>query len=201
MTNKRASDMWVEPEEVTISSGATVTAILNSGATVTQSGGLPAGTSYIGLATVDVGANVAWSDPGTYVGLATVDIGSQPSLPAGTNTIGDVRIAGSKSAPTTATIGLYNSGNATVFVATNTFKILNMMIGVDLAEEIKVLSGTDYLVGNASVALSLAAEGGFVQNGSPDSPLYVATAAAKGFVINSSATGAIGGSVTWIDEA
>jgi len=142
MPNKRPSTMWTEPEIITLSSGATVTAILNSGATVTVN----------------------------------------------------------NSVPTTEAIGIYNSGSATVFVATDTFKITNFSLVCDEAQDIKILSGTDYLAGNASVAMSMAAEGQLTQSGSPDSPVFVASGVAKGFVINSSVTGKVAGSVTWIDE-
>lgn len=173
---------------------------VNALATVTQSGALPAGTNYVGLATVDIGSqpesNLASGD--NYIGLATVDIGK--ALPAGTNTIGNVKIAGSNSTPTTAPISIFASGNATVFVAANTFKILSLKMVFDEDEDIKLLSGTDYLCGSTSIAMSFAAEGGFTEQGSVDAPVYIASGGAKGFVINSSATGDIAGHVTWIDE-
>lgn len=173
---KYKSDEWYESEPVTVTLGS-----VNIGSATVYNA---VGGSWIGLASVS--GKVGLNTGANWAGLASVS--------------GSVKNAGVQGTPTTSTIGLFNSGNATVFVATNTFKILNLALSVDLAETLKFLSGTDYLAGNASVGMSLAAEGSLVSNGSLDSPVFIASGAAKGFVINSSATGAIGGSVTWLEE-
>lgn len=125
-------------------------------------------------------------------------------MPTGTNYIGLVT-ACSRNAGTTKTlipkpIALSASGDATIFVPSNTFKVTHMLLNSDATVRMTIKSGASYLVGNASVGVTLSPNGGWVENGSPDSPVYVGLAGAASFVVNSNVTANIGGKVIYFDE-
>lgn len=97
-------------------------------------------------------------------------------------------------------IATYNSGNYTVFVPSNKFHITSLIISADESQRIAIRSGVTYLVGNSTIGISLATQGGFVETGSVDSPIYIGSTAGDAFIIESSATGSIGGKVIYFDE-
>ena len=197
-------------------------------ATVNLGASIPAGTNAIGKLASNTGVDIGDVDILSIAAgnnnIGDVDVATLPALVAGTAQIGSVTIAnqpplttgsawiglatvtgGIKNAGTTKTleiknIGISASGNATIFVPTTEFHVTHLLLSSDATVRVAILSGTTYLAGNASVGISLAPLGGFVENGSVDSPIYEGLANAAAFVINSSAAANIGGKVVYYEE-
>lgn len=116
----------------------------------------------------------------------------------------DVRsalIAGTTRTLVTLPVAQYNSGTATLFVPTGTFKVINVELSCDAANEITLLSGATYLGGNASIAgFRIAAAGNYIETGTIDAPLYDGLADAASLVLKSSATGSLGGKITYYED-
>lgn len=159
---------------------------------------LVASTANIGSVSVLGGiislrGNVTLSNPNTYIGLTTATIGNNPVLGAGVNNIGFATVkidagtqfiglvtAWNRNAGTTKTliplpVGLGNNSLATVAVPTNANKInlTQLILNSNVTTEIAIMSGVTYLTGNASLGVTLFPGGGFVMNGSPDSPAWI----------------------------
>lgn len=171
------------------------------------------GTKYIGLATVNIGTIKAWANPNTYIGLVTAVVSSTARSITGNVTIsdskgfigltsvqGNVNIGGTNKTLIPKPIAISASGDATIFVPSSTFKVTHLLLNSDATVRMTIKSGASYLVGNASVGVTLSPNGGWVENGSPISPVYVGLANAASFVVNTSATANVGGKVIYFEE-
>lgn len=174
---------------------------------------LVAGTAYIGLASVNVGGTLPALTTGTaYIGLASVNIGgSLPALSSGGNYIGLVtawsRNAGTAKILASLPITLSTGSQATIVVATGgsaIFYITNLLISSNATVRMNIKSGATYLTGNASLGINLNPGGGWVENGAPDSPLYLGLASGSALVIekadSSGNVAQIGGKITYFQE-
>ena len=164
--------------------------------------------SIAGNVTLDDGSltgvvgNVTLSDSKTYVGLTTTTLG------IGTQFVGLVtawsRDAGSLKTFIHKNIELSTSSVATLYVATETFKITQVLLNSDATVRVSIKSGVTYLTGNASIGITLNPGGGWVENGSPRSPLYYGLAVDQGVVLEkfdmTGTSARIGGKVILIDE-
>lgn len=109
----------LETNTIGIRSGATLHAVVNTGAagvgeslvTVLNPVSI-SGSVTIDSGTVSVDSNTAWSDPNTYIGLATVDIGSAPTLTVDATGQGDI--------PVTLDGEVVDASGATIFAVVNT---------------------------------------------------------------------------------
>lgn len=158
----------------------------------------PAGTNFIGLATVVNGNQPALVASSAYIGLASVNIGGTlPALTAGANFIGLVSVQGNVNIQSGATVNpliistytsfatIYSaSGNATLFVppASNRWILKDLLISSQGAQVVSVKSGTQEIF----PPIALASLGGFVLNNG-DSGLR-AKAVNEAFVLNLGAT-------------
>ena len=173
--------------------------------------GLQAGVAQIGSVTVanpvTFGSNVSLNASSAWIGLVTVyHGGGNVSLNASNAWIGLATVQGPvKNAGTTKTIvtmpfGISASGAATVFVPTLTFNATHLLLSSNATVTVNIMSGPTYLAGNASIGISLVPGGGWIENGSVDSPIYNGMANGGAFVVKSSATVNIGGKVTYYEE-
>ena len=184
----------------------------DSGATVAVSN-LP---SHIGTATVFAGANfpVTWTSGATvgvsslpaHIGTATVFAGANfpVTITSGTtiavSDLPNVTVANQNRTWLQQNFGLFQDGNATIFVPSARFNIAHMVLGTDTACQLAILSGGTYLAGNASIGIPLAANGGFVRDGGEFSPVFRGLASGNAFVINSNVTAKIGGHVIYWED-
>lgn len=130
-------------------------------------------------------------------------------LDAGTQFIGLVT-AWARNAGTTKTlvnlpVGLGNNSLATVAVPTNSNKInlTQLILNSNVTTEIAIKSGVTYLTGNASLGVTLFPGGGFVMNGSPDSPVWISLPSGAAVIEKRDPGGTvskIGGHVVYFDE-
>ena len=186
---------------------------------------IAAGANYIGLVSINgsvvnlasnnnigsvsvlggsiaITGNVTLTDAKTYVGLTTTTLG------VGTTFIGLVT-ANSRNAGTTKTliplpITLSTSSVATIAVPSNLFKVTQLLLNSDATVRLSLKSGVTYLTGNASLGVTLNPGGGWVESGSPDSPVYIGLANAASLVVEKfDMTGTkanIGGKIIYFDE-
>ena len=199
---------------------------LPSGATVTNA----AGTAYIGLASVNIGGgnvgitgNVTLSNPNTYIGLTTTTLGlgdrfiglvtvantinANVSLGASPQFIGLVtavtRNAGTNKTLKILPITLSTNSNTSIAI-TNTFYITHLLLNSNATVRLNIKSGVTYLTGNASLGVNIFPGGGWVENGSPDSPLYIGQAGAAAIVVEKFDAGGtisqVGGKIVYFDE-
>lgn len=174
---------------------------------------LVASTAQIGSASVfwNSGATVAVSNlPAvTWTSGATVSVGL--ALPAGNNFIGLATVTGNVNLPTgdSKTLNIVpialsatNLSGATLFVASASKKyyITDLILSTASNVGVAFMSDVTYLVGNASLRMQLAPQGGFVENGDPTSPLYFGLAAQKSFSVVTDTATPIAGKVSWYEE-
>lgn len=193
-------------------SGPTVYAVVNTGAAGVGNSIVTINprTDYIGLMSVSGNVNLGAGING--VGFATVNVGGlvnignamvTVTLGTGLNATSDSVLTENDGTAKTLIIkpiAISASGNTTVFVPTGTFKVTHLLLNSDATVRTTILSGASYLVGNASVGVTLSPNGGWVENGSPDSPIYIGLAADAGLVVNTSATANVGGKVVYYQE-
>jgi len=96
-------------------------------------------------------------------------------------------------------IALNAAGNATICVVppSMTFHILHLLLVASAAVTIRFLSNVTYIMGSAAVGAALAANGGWVENGSIYTPIYQGAATGDDFIINLSTAVAVAGHVVW----
>lgn len=181
------------------------------------------GTQFIGLVTVvqsssartitgnvtlDAGSrvgvlgNVTLSDAKTFIGLTTTVGG------AGDRFIGLVtawsRNAGTTKTLITKTIAFAQSSVATIAVATNTFYITQLLINSNATARVNIKSGVTYITGNVSLGVTLLPGGGWVESGSPDSPVYIGLNTAQAIVVEkldlTGTAAQISGKLIYFDE-
>src|SRR3990167_9732057 len=132
--------------------------------------------------------NVTLSDAKTFIGLVTAT-----SLNAGTTKTFLHR-----------NIELSTNSTATLYVATETWKATHLLLNSNATVRVSIRSGVTYLTGNASIGITLNPGGGWVENGSPDSPIYSALAVDQGIVVDKldlTATSAlVSGKIKFFDE-
>jgi hypothetical protein len=120
-------------------------------------------TDNSGSLTVDgsvgVAGNVTLSDSKTFIGLVTAWN----------------RNAGTTKTLTQLPVGLGNNSLSTIAIPTNAQRInaTQMIFNSNVTTEIAIKSGVTYLTGNATLGVTLFPGGGFVMNGSPDSPVWI----------------------------
>lgn len=191
---------------VTVYQGGTFT-VTQASAVRSLTGNLTLSDSkaYIGLVTVtqasatrSILGNVTLSDPKTFIGLVT-------SVPSSTtrSIIGNVTvlIAGTTKTLVTQPVAFALTSVSTIAVPTNTFKMTHLLLNSNATVGVSIKSGATYLTGNASIRVTLSPNGGWVENGSPDSPIYVGLAGASAIVVEKdNATAAVAGKVMYFDE-
>lgn len=147
---------------------------------------------------VGVLGNVTLSDSKTFVGLVTAVLSSTARSITGNLTVIN---AGTSKTLIPMPFGFALTSVATVAVPTNTFKITNILMSSNATVGVSIKSGATYLVGNASIRVELAPRGGWVENGSPDSPVYIGLAGAAAIVVEKNdVTSAVSGKVIYFDE-
>ena len=163
--------------------------------------------THAGLVTTVATGNATFTHTGlvtlaaslNFIGLTTTVNG------AGTQFMGLVT-AWSRNAGTAKTliplpIAFAGTSVATVFVPSATFKITSLVLSANSTTQVRIKSGVTYVVGNASIGYTIFPGGGLVDNGSPDSPVYIGLAAAAALVVEKNdATTLIGGKVIYFDE-
>jgi len=153
--------------------------------------GINAGVNNIGFATVTLSG-----------GMATVTLGTR--LASTTDSIA-TKNAGTNKTLLGAPITLSTSSQATLAVPTNanTMYITNLVLNSDATVRVSILSGVTYLTGNASIGITLNPGGGWVESGSPDSPVYIGCPSGSLVVQKFDMTGTsakIGGKVIYFQE-
>lgn len=226
-------------KRVTLISGSTIFAVVNTGAgagNVTLDPGSRTGIlgnltidsgniSLKGNVTLDVGSlvgirgNLTITDSKAFIGLVSVSgfANPMPVLHAGA---GNVTLSDSKGFVGLVTAISINGGAnktfipktlafaqasiVTIAVPTGTFKVTNIVLNSNATTRINIKSGATYLTGNVSLGMTLFPGGGFVQNGSPDSPTFIGLAAQAAIVLEKFDTGGIisqiGGHLLYFDE-
>lgn len=182
--------------------------INDSGNSITVDGtvALGAGVANIGFASVTPVS--AWPDPKTFIGLVTVGGMSTVTLTDSKTYIGLVTATsldgGSRKTFIHKNIELSSSSIATIYVSTETFKITNVLINSDATVRVSIKSGATYLTGNASIGVTLNPGGGWVENGSPRSPLYYGLEVDQAIVVEkfdmTGTSARVGGKLIFIDE-
>lgn len=171
--------------------------------------------TFIGLVTTVVGSNVSLNASAAFIGLVTVaGIGTLTLAdPRGfigltTTVLGNASVA-TKNAGTTKTLQIFpitiSTGSAaTVYVPTNKFYLTSILLNSNATVRVNVRSGATYLTGNATLGINLNPGSGWVEMGSPDSPVYFGLAAAAPIVIektdSSGVISQIGGKLVLFDE-
>lgn len=174
MALRRPSDIWND-NQVTLDVGDTLTL---SGNVTLDAGSL-----------VGVRGNITLSDSKGFIGLVTAT-----SINAGTN-----------KTLTTLPLLLSTASIQTVVTPTNAqvIKLTSLVLSSDATVRVSIKSGVTYLTGNASIGIVLNPAGGFVQVGSPDSPIFIGCASGPLNVEKFDMTGTkanIGGNVTYFQE-
>lgn len=160
--------------------------------------------SIVGNVTVDqVDTVVAVTDitnPVALKGNVTLDDGSKVGL------VGNVTVSMAGPAHTLVphVIDLSDASIATVAVPTNTFKVTSLIVNSDATVRVSIKSGATYLTGNASIGITLNPGGGFIKDGSPDSPSLQGLADAEALVVEkfdmTGTSAKVSGSVLYFDE-
>lgn len=155
---------------------------------------LGASPAFVGIVTIansnvrSIAGNLTLTDAKTYIGLVTAT-----SVNGGTN-----KVLIHKN------IAFAQASIVTIAVPSNTFKITHLAINANATVRINIKSGASYLTGNVSLGMNLVPGGGWVENGSPDSPVYIGLAGASAIVVEKldlTATSAqIGGKLIYFDE-
>jgi hypothetical protein len=170
------------------------TALDSTNDSVAIGGSLPAGVNGIGFATVNVvnlartiTGNLTLSDPKTFIGSVTA---------WGLN-------AGTTKTLIPKNFSFAQASVATVAVPSNTFKITSLIANSNATVGVRVKSGATYLIGNVSLSVMLNPGGGWVQHGSPDSPVYIGLASGAAIVVEKEDFGQvaeIAGHLIYFDE-
>lgn len=202
-------DVPVTLDGETVTIGAALPAGDNNIGNVDIASSLPAGTNAIGklaansgvdIGDVDVTSNTAWSDPNTFIGLATVEVANSVGVSGNVT----VSISGPAQTIVPHSIKLSTSSIATIAVPTNTFKVTSLLLNSDATVRVSVKSGATYLTGNASIGIVLNPGGGFVKDGTVDSPSFTGLADAEALVVEKfdmTATAAnVGGYVSYYED-
>lgn len=135
----------------------------------------------IGLVTVSGGTlglagNITLSDAKTYIGLTTTTLG------IGTTYIGLATTwslnAGSTKTLTTLPVLLSTASIVTVITPTNAnaIKVTHLLLNSNSTVRLNIKSGVTYLTGNVSLGVNIFPGGGWVQDGTTDSPVYLGNA-------------------------
>lgn len=132
--------------------------------------------------------NIVGGEGTTFLGLVTA-----VSINAGTN-----------KTLIPKTIELSDASIATIAVPTGTFKITNLVMNSNATVRMSIKSGVTYLTGNASIGISLNPGGGWVESGSPDSPVYLGLDAAESIVVEkfdmTGTSANVGGKIIYFEE-
>jgi len=94
-----------------------------------------------------------------------------------------VSVAGPAQTIVPQKISLSEASIATIAIPTTTFKITSMVMNSDATVRVSIKSGATYLTGNATIGITLNPGGGFVKDGTIDSPSFTGLANAEAIVI------------------
>lgn len=210
-TNGLDVDVTRVPSGITVVNGAGSAFI--GLVTIANQPPLVASSAYIGLASVNIGGgnvgitgNVTLNPSPNFIGLVTV--ANQPPLVASSAFIGLVtavtRNAGTNKTLRILPITMSTSSVATIAVPTNTFYITHLLLNSNATVRLNIKSGVTYLTGNASLGINIFPGGGWVENGAPDSPIYMGQAGAAAIVIEKADAGGtisqVGGKIVYFEE-
>lgn len=177
---------------------------LNIGSVSILGGKIVNDTSTLNIGSVSVlGGGIGLNAGVNGIGFATVKVD------AGTQFIGLVT-AWNRNAGTTKTlanipIALSQGSVATIAVPTNnqTMYITNLLVNSNATVRVSIKSGVTYLTGNSTIGITLNPGGGWVETGSPDSPVYIGNPSGAIVVEKldlTSTSALVGGRVTYFQE-
>lgn len=189
---------------VTVAPHALTASTINIGSVSVLGGTIGIGTGTLNIGSVSIlGGTLKLADPNVFIGLATTVNG------AGTQFIGLVT-AWTRNAGTTKTLASnpfnLSAGSVATIAVPSTNAVMyvaNLLINSDATVRVSIKSGVTYLTGNASIGIVLNPGGGWVENGSADSPVYIGNPSGALVVekFDMTATKAnIGGKVIWWTE-
>ena len=158
---------------------------------------LGSGVGGIGFATIAIGTNV-----NTNIGLVTVS-GGQVGL-VGNTTVLSINTGTNKTLLTYPVL-LSTASIVTVVTPTNAnaIKIVHLLLNSNSTVRLNIKSGVTYLTGNVSLGVNIFPGGGWVQDGTVDSPVYLGNASGPLVVEKFDSGGLIaqvGGMVTFFQE-
>lgn len=115
-----------------------------------------------------------------------------------------VKNAGTTKTPIHRNIELSTSSLATLYVATETWKATQFVLNSDATVRVSLKAGATYLTGNASIGITLNPGGGWVESGSPDSPIYIGLAVDSAIVVEkfdmTGTSAKVGGKIMFYDD-
>ena len=179
-----------------------------------------ASPAFIGIVTITnkdrtITGNLTLSDSKGYIGLVSIGGGLSNVAVVGNLTLSDSKgfiglvTAITKNGGTTKTlihknIAFAQASIVTIAVPTNTFYITHLLLNANATTRVNIKSGASYLTGNVSLGINLNPGGGWVENGSPDSPVYIGLAGAAAIVVEkldlTGTSAQIGGKLIYYDE-
>lgn len=188
--------------------------------------GLNAGVNSIGFASVT--PVQAWPDPKGYIGLVTITgslaaASGNVTLDAGSRVglLGNVTLSDSKTFIGLTTSVTRNAGtNKTLLnlpiafsaasittiaipASSNSIYVTNLLLNSSATVRVTLKSGVTYMLGNASIGVTLNPGGGFPLTGSPDSPSWIGLPSGALVIEKFDMTGTaaqIGGNVVYFQE-
>lgn len=172
---------------------------------------ISSGTSYIGLASVNIGGTLpALTTGSAYIGLVTAVPGvSMATVTLGTRLDSTTDSIESLNGGTTKTLSLLPIALSTTSVATIAvpiggnaiFYVTNLLLSSNATVRVSIKSGATYLTGNATIGINLNPGGGWVENGSPDSPVYIGLASGAAVVVEKNdVTTLLGGKIVYYQQ-
>lgn len=198
-----------------------IVTVTNRDRTITGNVTLSDAKTYIGLTTATLGAspafvgivtvtnrditvtgNLTLSDSKAFIGLVTVVQGSSARTITGNLTILD---AGTTKAPLTVPANIGNNSISTIVTPTNAnrIKVTSMLLTSNITTSVVIRSGVTVLSGNASIAHTISPTGGFVLNGTVNSPSWIGLPSGALILEKRDSGGTVAlvsGHVTYIDE-
>ena len=178
---------------VTLSDPKGFIGLVTVGNNVNANVSLGASAQFIGIVTVTnkdrtITGNVTLSDSKGFIGLATVIS----------------RNAGTNKTLIHKTVAFAQASIVTIVVATNNFFITQLVLNSNATVRLNIKSGATYLTGNVSLGMSINPGGGWVESGSPDSPVYLSLSTVQAIVLEKFDFGGvlsqIGGKLIYYDE-
>ncbi len=162
------------------------------------------GLTTIGGGVVGISGNVTLSDPKTFIG--SVSVGGLVDSKGFIGLVTAISLnAGTTKTLFTLPFTLSTASQATIVVPTNAgvIYVTQALLSSDATVRVSFKSGVTYLTGNASLGINLNAGGGFVQSGSPDSPVFIGCPSGAFMLEKFDRTGTIaniGGNITYYTQ-
>ena len=205
-----------------------IVTVANASFPVTQSGGWGVDIAGGIIDSAHITGNVTLTDAKTFIGLTTTTLGASPAFVgivtiansniraiAGNLTLSDAKTfiglvtanavnVGTNKTLIHKTIAFSQASIVTIAVPSNTFKITQLLINSNATTRLNIKSGATYLTGNVSLGMCISPGGGWVENGSPDSPVYIGLAGAAAIVLEkldlTGTSAQIAGKLIYFDE-